>query len=145
MGQRGLPFLAAVSAAGMFLGAAPEARAGDEFEDAFKDELGRIAAYEAVGVGRGVLSHILLGGPPVYYTDGPYYPYYPYYLYYPTHRPHYYYYDYHGHHYRGHRGWHHGHHRPHWRGHHGHGWGHHRGHHGGHHRNGHHRGHGGRH
>jgi hypothetical protein len=44
------------------LGAAP-AQAGDEFEDGFKDELGRIAAHEAVRGGRQILASILLGGP----------------------------------------------------------------------------------
>jgi hypothetical protein len=46
------------------LGAEP-ARAGDEFEDGFKDELGRIAAHEAVRGGRQILASILLGGGPV--------------------------------------------------------------------------------
>jgi len=70
--RRGFPFLAALSAAGLLLAPAPEARAGDEFEDGFKDELGRLAAHEAVGIGRGVLAQILLGGPG-YYAEGPYY------------------------------------------------------------------------
>jgi hypothetical protein len=43
------------------MGAEP-ARAGDEFEDGFKDELGRIAAHEAVRGGRQILAGILLGG-----------------------------------------------------------------------------------
>jgi hypothetical protein len=42
---------------------ASPAEAKDEFEDGFKDELGRIAAHEAVGVGRQVLASVLLGGP----------------------------------------------------------------------------------
>jgi hypothetical protein len=45
------------------LGAAP-AQAGDEFEDGFKDELGRIAAHEAVRGGRQILASFLLGGGP---------------------------------------------------------------------------------
>jgi hypothetical protein len=40
---------------------ASPARAGDEFERGFKDELGRIAAHEAVGAGKLVLAHVLLG------------------------------------------------------------------------------------
>jgi hypothetical protein len=46
------------------LSASP-AEAKDEFEDGFKDELGRIAAHEAVGVGRQVLAGFLLAGPQV--------------------------------------------------------------------------------
>ena len=45
------------------LALASPARAGDEFEDAFKYELGRIAAHEAVGLGRGILAQLILGGP----------------------------------------------------------------------------------
>ena len=52
--------LAALSV--LLLGASP-ANAGDEFERAFRYEfggtLGRIAAHEAVGVGRGVLAEVL--------------------------------------------------------------------------------------
>ena len=114
--RRGSLWLAALSAVGLLLGA-PEVRAGDEFEDGFKDELGRLAAHEAVVVGRGVLAGILLGHPGYYPAPA-----------YPTHRPHYYYDDYprhhHYHHYYYPR-WHYGH--GHWGGHH-HGWGH--GHHG---------------
>jgi hypothetical protein len=56
----------------LFTGAA---RAGDEFEDGFKDELGRIAAHEAVYVGRGLLARILLGPPaPVVYAPPVYAP-----------------------------------------------------------------------
>jgi hypothetical protein len=78
------------------------AQAGDEFEDGFKDELGRIAAHEAVYVGRGLLARILLGppayGPPAYaypypvpvyryaYPPPPYWDYYPRYY----HRHHHY-------------------------------------------------------
>jgi hypothetical protein len=50
-------------------------RAGDEFEDGFKDELGRVAAHEAVAVGRGVLARILLGAPAVYAPPAPAYGY----------------------------------------------------------------------
>jgi hypothetical protein len=66
---------------------APPASAGDEFEDGFKDELGRIAAHEAVRGGRQILANILFGGPPAvvaapappppavaYYPAEPYYP-----------------------------------------------------------------------
>lgn len=60
--KRILPTLAFVP----LLLASSAARAGDEFEDGFKDELGRIAAHEAVYVGRGLLARILLGPPPVY-------------------------------------------------------------------------------
>lgn len=97
---RRLTWLGALAAA-MFLAAPEGARAGDEFEDGFKDELGRLAAHQAVVVGRGVLAQVLLGGYPGYY-----YP-----VDYPTHRPHYYDrghergYD-HGHgHYRHHGGY----------------------------------------
>jgi hypothetical protein len=59
------------------VGAEPS-RAGDEFEDGFKDELGRIAAHEAVRGGRQILASILLGGgpvaAPVVYRDEPVYP-----------------------------------------------------------------------
>lgn len=110
-------WLAALSTAG-FLLAAPDARAGDEFEDGFKDELGRLAAHEAVGIGRGVLASILLGGHRGYYDDYPAYP---------THRPRYYddddYYPRHRHYPRWHYGG-----RPYYRNHHrhhGYGWGHH--------------------
>jgi hypothetical protein len=116
--RRGSFWMAALCALGFLLGA-PEVRAGDEFEDGFKDELGRLAAHEAVVVGRGVLAGILLGGHPGYYPPPAY----------PTHRPHYYD-DYPRHHYhhhyyypRRHYGY------GHWNGHHHHGWGHHRHHH----------------
>jgi hypothetical protein len=46
-------------------------RAGDEFEEGFQDELGRVAAHGAVAIGRGILTQILLG-PPAY--AGPAYP-----------------------------------------------------------------------
>jgi hypothetical protein len=52
-----------ITALWLLLGASP-ASAGDEFEDGFKDELGRIAAHEAVGAGRQILATILLGAPP---------------------------------------------------------------------------------
>jgi hypothetical protein len=100
--------LGLLAIAGLWLAAPPGARAGDEFEDGFKDELGRLAAHEAVGVGRRVLAQVLLVGDPAYG--------YGYYSDYPTHRPSYraygYYHEYDGYGYR----------RPSW----GHGWGHHR-------------------
>lgn len=111
--RRGRAWLAALSTAG-FLFAAPEARAGDEFEDGFKDELGRLAAHEAVVVGRGVLAGILLGGYPGYYPA------------YPTHRPRYYDHDDHHPRYRPYPGWHYG---GYGYGYGGHGHGHHRHHH----------------
>jgi hypothetical protein len=94
-------------AVGLLLLSAPAAQAKDEFEDAFKYELGRIAAHEAVRGGRIILAEILLGGYPPY----PY----SYYDYEPG--PSYYEYHYHEHHYgdcgysrghphrRWHRGW----------------------------------------
>lgn len=115
--RRGLVTAAALLAAALF--SAPTARAGDEFEDAFKFELGRIAAHEAVSVGRAVL----VGGFPYPYGHYPYYGayygtpyYYPYfYGHYGHHRHHYGGHGY-GHfkHHRGHHG-HHGHHRRHGR------------------------------
>ena len=122
--RRGLGALGALTAAGLLLATPDAARAGDEFEDGFKDELGRVAAHEAVGVGRGILAQVLLGGHPGYYGGG--YPSYPI----------------HGRGYddddRGDWGYHHqqhdGYNRRHYRpysghGHHGGGWGHHRRHH----------------
>ena len=59
------------------LTSAGAARAGDEFENGFEDELGRIAAHGAVAVGRGILTQILVGPPgpppppPVYYAPPP--------------------------------------------------------------------------
>lgn len=46
----------------VLMGTSP-AEAKNEFEDGFKDELGRIAAHEAVGAGRQILAGILVGGP----------------------------------------------------------------------------------
>jgi len=43
--------------------AASPATAKNEFENGFKDELGRVAAHEAVGAGRQILAGILIGGP----------------------------------------------------------------------------------
>jgi len=113
--RRGRAWLVALSAAG-FLFAVPDARASDEFEDGFKDELGRLAAHEAVSIGRGVLASILLGGHPGYYD----------YPDYPTHRPRYHHDDYDYPRYRPYPHWHYGHpsgygYAPY----HGHGWGHH--------------------
>ena len=53
---------AAVAITALALALPTVASAGDEFEDGFKDELGRISAHEAVGVGRLILGHILHGG-----------------------------------------------------------------------------------
>ncbi|MCP4003367.1 MAG: hypothetical protein GY725_04150 [bacterium] len=48
---------------GLLIVLAPSgARAGDEFEDGFKSELGRIAAHEAFGLGKGVLGQVIHGG-----------------------------------------------------------------------------------
>jgi hypothetical protein len=47
-----------VLAAGLAL--APVTYAGDDFERGFKNELGRIAAHEAVGVGQQILGALLL-------------------------------------------------------------------------------------
>jgi hypothetical protein len=134
--RRGGPLLAALSAAGLFLSAAPEARAGDEFEDGFKDELGRVAAHEAVGIGRGVLAGILLAGDPRHYGG------------HRDHGGHHDYYDRGGDwgHYRTYPGWRYSYYRPYWGGHgrgywHGHGWGGHHRHYRRHH-HGHHHGHG---
>ena len=54
-----------VTGLALALMSASPAEAKDEFEDGFKDELGRIAAHEAVVVGRQVLAGILIGGPQV--------------------------------------------------------------------------------
>ena len=64
-----LSVLRALAAAGALLFAPGAALAGDEFEDGFKDELGRLAAHEAVRVGRGVLAEVLVGGGPAYYVQ----------------------------------------------------------------------------
>jgi hypothetical protein len=125
MESRTTPWLGAIAAAALSFAAPGDARAGDEFEDGFKDELGRIAAHHAFGVGRAVLGQVLLAGDPGYYP--PYYGYsdYPIYgRYYDRDdddwRPRHHYRDRHwGHGYRSHR-WH-RHHGPRWGG-----WGHHR-------------------
>ncbi len=47
----------------LFVLAAPEpANAKNEFEDGFKSELGRIAAHQAAGLGRGILGQVIHGG-----------------------------------------------------------------------------------
>ena len=128
-----LSVLRALAAAGALLFAPGAALAGDEFEDGFKDELGRLAAHEAVRVGRGVLSEGLVTGGPGYYVEQ-----------YPVYGRGYYYDDCdRGYWYPNYGGWYYaprpyyrpywG--RPHWGGSHGHGHGHgwgHRGHNGGH-------------
>ncbi len=60
MTPKGYALLAVAAAAGLLLLASP-ARAGDEFEDAFKSELGRIAARGAVDAGRQVLRVMIFG------------------------------------------------------------------------------------
>lgn len=52
--------IAGLLALGIFLGA-PRARAGDDFERGFKNELGRIAAREVVHVGRHLVSDVVWG------------------------------------------------------------------------------------
>jgi hypothetical protein len=52
-----------VAAAAVCLLAWP-AHAKNEFEDAFKYELGRIAAHEAVHVGKQILGVVIFGSPP---------------------------------------------------------------------------------
>lgn len=54
------PAIATFAAAAVLLGSST-AQAGDEFERAFKSELGRIAAHEAVYAGRHFLASALLG------------------------------------------------------------------------------------
>jgi hypothetical protein len=103
-------------AAALLVAAAP-ASAKDEFEDGFKDELGRIAAHEAVGAGRAMLGYILLGHPGHYGNNGHHDPY-PYgrgyherVVYYPVevHHYHHHYYRKHKHHHHHHHyGYHHG-------------------------------------
>ena len=60
---RGAGWIGGLGALSLLLLAAAPANAGDEFERSFKYEfggtLGRLAAYEAVGVGRSVLGDIL--------------------------------------------------------------------------------------
>ncbi len=60
--MRGL-LLVAAAGLGLALVAPSAARAGgDHFENGFKDELGRVAAHEAFGIGRHILAEVLLGG-----------------------------------------------------------------------------------
>ena len=60
--MRGL-LLVAAAGLGLALVAPTDARAGgDHFENGFKDELGRVAAHEAFGIGRHILAEVLLGG-----------------------------------------------------------------------------------
>ena len=88
---------AALAAIALALLAASAAQAKDEFEDAFKYELGRIAAHEAVYAGKRLLGTVLLGYPvapvPVYVPA-------------PAHGYGYSYGRYYGHPGRGHRGYH---------------------------------------
>ena len=83
------------------------AEAGDEFEDAFKYELGRIAAHEAAYVGRHVLGTLVAGAHP--YGPGPARAY-PVYVAVPEARPHHHHGRRHGH-YRGRGHWRDRHHR----------------------------------
>jgi hypothetical protein len=66
--------LVALALAPLLLAPTP-AQAGDEFEGGFNDEMGRIAAHEAVYIGRGLLARILLGPPPGYPPPAYAYPY----------------------------------------------------------------------
>jgi hypothetical protein len=52
-----------------FLVGAPEARAGDDFERGFKNELGRLAAREVVHAGRIFVGGVLLGRRPTRAVD----------------------------------------------------------------------------
>ncbi len=56
-----------VGAAFLLLGAAPAQAGGDQFENGFKDEAGRIAAHAAYGVGAAVLAGLVYGPPAGYY------------------------------------------------------------------------------
>ena len=114
-------WVVALAAAVMIVGVATPAQAKDEFEYAFKVELGRIAAHEVVYAGKHILGAALHGG---HYPQGGYghrsYGYPGHHRYY-DHNHHGYGHDYgyrdHGHVYRrhGHR---YGHYRPRHRGHH---------------------------
>ena len=55
--------LGVLAGAGLALAWPSEAGAKDEFEDGFKDELGRLSAHGAFGVGRHILGEILFGYP----------------------------------------------------------------------------------
>ena len=110
--------LAAAGGLGLLVLAPSPAHAGDEFEDGFKDELGRIAAHEAFGVGRHILADVFLGHGGHYYGSRP--------VHHRTYYRHSAYRGGHDHRYRRH------HHRSypkrHYRGHRGHAYGKHRGH-----------------
>lgn len=54
-------WVVALAAALLLVGVAAPAEAKDEFEHAFKHELGRIAAHEAVYAGRHILGAVILG------------------------------------------------------------------------------------
>lgn len=55
----------------VLMGSSPAA-AKNEFENGFKDELGRVAAHEAVGAGRQILAGVLFGGGPRVAAPAPY-------------------------------------------------------------------------
>ncbi len=55
-------WVAALAAAALIVGVAMPAQAKDEFEYAFKVELGRIAAHEVVYAGKHILGTVLHGG-----------------------------------------------------------------------------------
>ncbi len=74
-GRRFIRWAAVPALALLLAGAfARPAEAGDEFEDAFKYELGRIAAHEAVYVGRDVLGTLVAGAQPAAYARRQPYP-----------------------------------------------------------------------
>jgi hypothetical protein len=90
---RGAGIAAAGAVAGLLLLSPAPAIAKDEFERAFKYELGRIAAHEAVGVGRAILGSVIYGPPVRAQVRYPRYDYgYPYPAY-EYHEYHHYYHD----------------------------------------------------
>ena len=62
IGCRHWGWVAALAAAALIVGIATPAQARDEFEYAFRVELGRIAAHEAVYAGKHILGAVLHGG-----------------------------------------------------------------------------------
>lgn len=110
--------LTAAGGLGLLLLTASPAQAGDEFERGFKDEIGRIAAHEAFGLGRHIVADVFLGGGHGHYYQRP--------VHYQTYYRHSYYRDRHDRGHRRHRGHFRGNgHRRHYdRHHHGHGCGH---------------------
>ena len=89
--NRSWGWVVALAAAALTVGVAAPAVAKDEFEDAFKHELGRIAAHGAVSAGRHILGAVIHGGHPNHRGhQGRSYGY-------PGHYSYYYDYDHHGH------------------------------------------------